>query len=126
MAFSTAATTRFRGSQGFGARGSAVVPEAADNGETKTRPQTNKRCAMLAAMLGRVALLSTATPDRAPVHSGSAAKAALNDCPHERNEKGAHLAAFVSCIPLFDGPVIGPRLPARLDPFRVALATPTF
>ena len=36
-------------------------------------------------------------------HPGSAAKAALNDCPHERKAKGAHLAAFVSCIPLFDG-----------------------
>ena len=33
-------------------------------------------------------------------HSGSAAKAALNDCPHERKAKGAHLAAFASCIPL--------------------------
>ena len=36
-------------------------------------------------------------------HSGSAAKAALNDCPHDRREKGAHLAAFVSCIPLLYG-----------------------
>ena len=35
-------------------------------------------------------------------HPGSAAKAALNDCPHERKAEGAHLAAFVSCIPLFD------------------------
>jgi hypothetical protein len=34
-------------------------------------------------------------------HPGSAAKAALNDCPHERKAKGAHLAAFVSCNPLF-------------------------
>ena len=29
-------------------------------------------------------------------------KARLNDCPHERKPKGAHLAAFVSCSPLFD------------------------
>ena len=29
-------------------------------------------------------------------------KAALNDCPHERKAEGAHLAAFVSCKPLFD------------------------
>jgi hypothetical protein len=36
-------------------------------------------------------------------HRASAAKAALNDCPHERKGKGAHLAAFVSCKPLFDG-----------------------
>ena len=35
-------------------------------------------------------------------HPGSAAKAALNDCPHERKAKGAHLAALVSCSPLFD------------------------
>jgi hypothetical protein len=35
-------------------------------------------------------------------HSGSAAKAALNDCPRVV-ARGAHLAAFVSCIPLFDG-----------------------
>jgi len=49
-------------------------------------------------------------------HPGSAAKAALNDCPHERKAKGAHLAAFVSCIPLFDGPLnlaLAPRLEAR-------------
>ncbi len=36
-------------------------------------------------------------------HPRSAAKAALNDCPHERKAKGAHLAAFVSCSALFDG-----------------------
>ena len=41
---------------------------------------------------------------------GSAAKAALNDCPHERKAKGAHLAAFVSCIPLFDRPALFPDL----------------
>ncbi len=46
-------------------------------------------------------------------HPGSAAKAALNDCPHERKAKGAHLAAFVSCIPLFDSTVfiLTPRRP---------------
>jgi len=42
-------------------------------------------------------------------HPGSAAKAALNDCPHERKGKGAHLAAFVSCIPLFDSTLVEPR-----------------
>ena len=50
---------------------------------------------------------------RLPVeHPGSAAKAALNDCPHERKAKGAHLAAFVSCIPLFDSTVLW----ATVDP----------
>ncbi len=39
-------------------------------------------------------------------HPGSAAKAALNDCPHERKAEGAHLAAFVSCIPLFGSQLI--------------------
>ena len=39
-------------------------------------------------------------------HPGSAAKAALNDCPHKRKGKGAHLAAFVSCIPLFGSPAL--------------------
>ena len=43
-------------------------------------------------------------------HPGSAAKAALNDCPHDRKAKGAHLAAFVSCIPLFDGACENVRL----------------
>ena len=39
-------------------------------------------------------------------HPGSAAKAALNDCPHERKAKGALLAAFVGCNPLLYGPLI--------------------
>ena len=39
-------------------------------------------------------------------HPGSAAKAALNDCPHDRKAKGAHLAAFVSCSPLFDSTLL--------------------
>jgi hypothetical protein len=36
------------------------------------------------------------------------AKAALNDCPHERKAKGAHLAAFVSCNPLLYRTLIVP------------------
>ncbi len=39
-------------------------------------------------------------------HPGSAAKAALNDCPLVV-ARGAHLAAFVSCNPLFGGSRIG-------------------
>jgi hypothetical protein len=35
-------------------------------------------------------------------HPGSAARAALNDCPPSECD-GAHLAALVSCNPLFDG-----------------------
>ena len=61
----------------------------------------------------RSKLLSTSQERRAWIHHfrsvqhpGSAAKAALNDCPHGRKAEGAHLAAFVSCIPLLDGPVI--------------------
>jgi len=45
-------------------------------------------------------------PSRSTVSAqqpGSAAKAALNDCLHERKAKEAHLAAFVSCSPLFGG-----------------------
>ena len=38
-------------------------------------------------------------------HPGSAAKAALNDWRHERKAKGALLAAFVGCNPLFCGTV---------------------
>ena len=39
-------------------------------------------------------------------HRASPAKAALNDCPHERKAKGALLAAFVGCNPLLYGPLI--------------------
>jgi hypothetical protein len=47
---------------------------------------------------------------RLPVqHPGSAAKAALTDCPPAEGE-GAHLAALVSCIPLFDGACEDARL----------------
>ena len=54
-------------------------------------------------------------------HPGSAAKAALNDCPHERKAKGAHLAAFVSCIPLLAGRFddLCLRMPPLLHPANV-------
>ena len=62
-------------------------------------------------------------------HSGSAAKAASNDCPHEGNAKGALLAAFVSCIPLFDGMLISPSPSLRsalIRPDHGAPTVPTF
>ena len=50
--------------------------------------------------------LEAVAPAAPAQHGGSAAKAAFNDCPHEWKAKGAHLAAFVSCIRLFDGAVL--------------------
>ena len=54
-------------------------------------------------------------------HRGSAAKATLNDCPHERKAKGAHLVAFVSCIRLLSGRMLclAHRNQIRLEDERV-------